>query len=212
MSICKSSKIFFLICLLMASIFCMPKNTEATTVELAVTLNSITIPQRSAMAGYPESSPHALLSSRFVVSYGGTPGTIVGYANPLASGYNGRMDPGTTTRFGFNYIAANAPYTVSIEIQVAPQGTSAVCKSDCSRVEAGSNWYYVVGDGYYAFGGYSIVCPNWPCYKNLITHEDAITSTWHGLGVPPNNVYYESWSDDYYWRLPAIYTIDETNI
>lgn len=186
---------------IVAGVF-LPGLAHGAVMQMTVTINSIQIPERSAMLLKPVNSNLFFLNNgRVVVVKSGSPNAVA----IMGAGAPGVFPPWTSSQFSFPY-DSTATYTVHLEVLTRPlSGTT--CKADCTPV-SDANWFR----SYYQLlflDSSSATCGNTPCVGQT-------TQTGYGnIGFPKTSIFFyvgstgvvTSSSEYPWWRSPALFTL-----
>jgi len=196
-------KIIFSIFVLPVLFFLSPVSASAATIEVTITITSVTIPVRSEallISDRPGTGFSFYGSSRIAIVRGSTQ-TIerTAWLESSIGTAGENLKESAKATLSFPYDAAGAPYTVHAESYVSNQDDYIICKADCTTVPANSEWYYV-GLGYYhvlePYIGWrdSLRCPSSLCggYSDMRAR----------LAIDPANVF------NNYWRSQTLFCID----
>lgn len=176
--------------------FPLSAHGSTTAMELTVTLDSLTMPTRSAPLGIGLTIEYFFgpgTTSRFVIVKDSDRTIVVSSAGVAA-------DHRSSVTFGFNYDSASAPYSVHFEIPVNSSVTGKSCKIDCSNVTLdGTSWVGISPSLYYYTSPSSYAKAYCPASCACDIGMDKGTNY---TAVSGNNVIVPG-----YWRSPALCTI-----
>jgi len=177
--------------------FCFPRSAFGANLDITVTINSVRIPERSAMVRASD-----LPNSEFVFSYGRI--VVVNKNDSIVarSDFLTGIRAGAGATISFSYNTAEAPYNIHIEVRAFGEaGGDSLCPADCSISPAGFGGYFIQ---------FYLLDPDVSPVNNPYCPWSSPCGQVGGqyMGVDSANVKFDSSLGRHYWRLPAIFCID----
>ena len=183
-------------------IFCFPKLTDATVMEVTFTVLSLTIPERAIILGKQLNTEFLLQETR-IVAMVGTSTKAIKY---FPKNNNGDVQAGESAIITFPY-SPGTSYDLHLEIRGYNQGNNITCTAKCDAIPANSNQCVTRNAVYYKdyTPSSSTMCPFTTCPGSYYGNRFSFPGGCFGYN-DYNTI--KTGTTYYFWRSPTIFTIN----